>query len=316
MKTIVAFALIAPLAIVRTPTSSFEGRDETRCYYTDRAGTFARAALPNGYQLHLERSTDDTAVETACSATVRDHANKVVWTVSGFGALLDDWTGRDIDGDGSADAVIALDTGGGNRCCWTYFVMTFVPGFRQSAALQFPPFFQVDERGRTLIFESVPFYALGPTMAESPRVVLAHQFREGRLQDVTRERCEGILSGTAADFSTQRWNWDRATQEQRAASRAAAQATYDIEETRLAVTSGHRIKRRHDWSISPGPWSSNYRRSHSLALGIMASPQCGTTGSQWPDKAHRRRAPEAYRAAHTSRSAAATASAVRHEERS
>ena len=225
------------LWVAGAPRAHPQVSPDLTCHYTNPPGASVESALPGRNHARLIRSRDSSEVESACSAIVSDRQGAVVWTASGYGTTVSDGTGRDLDGDGTGEAVIGVDTGGGNRCCWTYFVLTFSPRFQVAAELTFAPFFGSDATGRALVFQIVPFYDLGPSMAESPTIVRAHQFRSGRLQDVTTERCDAILSDTTRGWSTRQWDWDLASPARRAASRRANQVTYEIERTRGAVTS-------------------------------------------------------------------------------
>jgi hypothetical protein len=130
--------------------------------------------------------------------TVRNKAGGTVFTAEGFGTRLHPDSGRDIDNDGKPDAIVGVDTGGGNRCCWEYTILSFSPGPHIVAKL--PPVefdFTSDAAGKTLIRETEAFYDLGNSMADAPTVTIVRQFRSGRLLDVTAEYCRSILSEPA-----------------------------------------------------------------------------------------------------------------------
>jgi hypothetical protein len=190
----------------------------------------------------VQRRTADTLdVEFICSAQVRTSGDSVVWSSDGFRTRLDPETGTDLDGDGRAEAVVGVDSGGGNRGFWTYTVLRFLPLLQVAAELKYTPFFSRDEGGRILIQELIPFYGLGPDMADSPVLVLVHQFRDGRLVDVTAERCPHILGDTVmTPGSPYNLSQERAlaTPANLAASReSAGKASYEVEQTRVAVMS-------------------------------------------------------------------------------
>lgn len=228
-------ALVLAMALVVAPGAArAQTARDSLCYYTDAPRTSRKFALPNGYRLELFRK-DSLDLEYGCSATVRNARDSVVWTAEGFGASLAAWTGRDIDNDGYADAVIGIDTGGGNKCCWGYTILRVTPKFGVVTELAFTPFFDHDAQGRTLIREFVPFYDLGMSTAESPAVLLVHQIRNGRLQDVTREHCAAILSDTARRIGSLAWDRDAATPQAMAASRRGSDTTFDVGQTRTAV---------------------------------------------------------------------------------
>jgi hypothetical protein len=210
---------------------------EIICSYRDAPATTQRRSLPGNHVIELQRSADKRAVEEACTATIRDASGKTVWSAQGYGALLNAWTGHDVDGDGLPDAVIAVDSGGGNRCCWTYSLVNLLPVFRVVGDLPVAPFFGLDAQKRTVIYEAVAFYDLGPSMADSATITRVHQFSSGRLRDVTRAHCRRILDGTAGAFPTWRPDWEQATPARRAESRTAATPTAELQETRSMVAS-------------------------------------------------------------------------------
>src|SRR4051812_31835385 len=214
------------LALAAAAPAAAQSRPEQVCSSADGAGT-KRATLPAGYTLELTRSKT-AAIGSACSAIVRDKNRKTVWKADGYGALLDAWTGHDVDGDGHPDAVLAVDTGGGNRCCWTYRIVSFRPAFRVVSELPLAPFFKTDSEGRTLIYGFESFYDLGPNMAEAPNVVQVSRLSGGRLQDVTSAHCDDILEGKTDDFSTRRRDWAAATPALLAASRGATTVSSDV----------------------------------------------------------------------------------------
>jgi hypothetical protein len=213
---------------------------DSMCYYMDRPGVSHSFALDAGYRIEITRIADTDAVEYGCTATVRNARGTVVWHGSGFGASLTAWTGRDIDNDGHGDAIVGIDTGGGNKCCWGYTVLRLIPKFEVMVELPFAPFFDRDAHGRTLIREFMAFYDLGTASAESPVAIQVHQFRSGKLVDVTREQCLQILTDTVRRIGSLAWDRDDATPPALAVSRRAtedADHTFEIDRTRSAVMS-------------------------------------------------------------------------------
>jgi hypothetical protein len=175
-------------------------------------------------------------VEDACTAEVRDRGGKVVFQSQGFNTELMDTNDRDIDNDGHPDIVVGTDTGGGNRCCWGYAVISPVP--RPHVVVKLPPaHFEPDDNGKTVIWTTVAFYDLGPSMAESPVVEQAQQFRKGRLEEVTSEYCAGMLANQARGYASMTDVFEQLTTARKRASQQATSAPSDeVRQTRVAAT--------------------------------------------------------------------------------
>ena len=175
-------------------------------------------------------------VEEACTAEVRDRSGKVVFQSQGFNTELTDTNGRDIDNDGHPDIVVGTDTGGGNRCCWGYAVISPVP--RPHLVAKLPPaHFESDDNGTTVIWTTVAFYDLGPSMAESPVVEQAQQFRKGRLEEITSQYCAGMLANQAHGYASMTDVFAQLTTAQKRASQQATSAPSDeVRQTRVAAT--------------------------------------------------------------------------------
>jgi hypothetical protein len=175
-------------------------------------------------------------VEEACTADVRDRNGKVVFQSQGFNTELTDTNGRDIDNDGHPDIVVGTDTGGGNRCCWEYVAISPVP--RPHVVVKLPPaHFDSDDNGKTVIWTTIAFYDLGPSMAESPVVEQAQQFRKGRLEDVTSEYCAGMLANQSRGYASMADVFEQLTAVRKRASQQATSAPSDeVKQTRVAAT--------------------------------------------------------------------------------
>ena len=211
---------------------------DTHCYHHDEPGRTLSFPLPAAHALDLRRSTDPSDVDgSECTASVRDREGSVIWRAAGFGAGLDPWTGHDVDGDGLPDAMVTVDRGGGNRCCWHVHVLRLGTAPVTVDTLDPNVFFRADEGGRTVLWDIVPFYELGPDMADAPLVRLARQYRGGRLVDVTAERCPTMLADTARDLTTLRAEWDEATPDLRSAARRGADTAWAVIRAHVAVSS-------------------------------------------------------------------------------
>src|SRR4030095_8564121 len=146
----------------------------------------------DGVVVTMTHNRDADAVEDACKVEVRDRTATVVFSKTGFNTRLHPDSGRDIDTDRQPDLVVGVDEGGGNRCCWQYSIVSFHPQARVLAAFDNPAFDR-DVEGRTVVWTVVPFYDLGPSMSQSPTILIADQFRAGRQVAITQEYCAALL---------------------------------------------------------------------------------------------------------------------------
>ena len=106
-------AAVAFLATVQTTSADALCKPDSR-------------AVANGAVLTV-RSTGVANPEQACEILVRDRKGRTLFSDRGFSAEIHPATGRDIDNDGRPDAVVGVDTGGANHCCWEYPVLSFNP---------------------------------------------------------------------------------------------------------------------------------------------------------------------------------------------
>jgi hypothetical protein len=99
------------------------------------------------------------------------------------------------------------------------------------------PSFTVDVNRRTVVWNMLPFYNLGPSMAQSPTIAIAEQYRDGRFVDITSEYCPAILAGQApglANLSQDLWQLEGS---RRAASRVEKEPpSFEVESTRVSAT--------------------------------------------------------------------------------
>lgn len=110
-KSIIAFVgrCAVVLSCLSGMTVAAQIPETPACRYTSAPGTSFESPLPHGYHVAIVRSSDPSATEFACSASVVSEAGALVWNATGFAAAIHDWSGQDIDGDGKADAVLAVD---------------------------------------------------------------------------------------------------------------------------------------------------------------------------------------------------------------
>ena len=209
---------------------------EVACW-AERPAPPSHIQIQGGYTLTFgaARGADSAAVEFGCSVEVRNQSGRVVYRSDGFNTRLHRASGRDVDNDGHPDLILGTDTGGGNRCCWRYAVLSLTPAPHVIAKFDNPSFTS-DDNGRTVIWTTQAFYGLqGATMAESPAIVAAHQFRNGRVVEVTLEFCDAMLAGRSRGWGDLKPELEMLTEQRKADSRSAgAKGTDEVEETRRA----------------------------------------------------------------------------------
>lgn len=192
--------------------------------------------LANGVVV-VVRSAGGNNPDQACEVSVRDRNGRTVFSDRGFDTQIHPATGRDIDNDGRPDVVVGVDTGGGNRCCWEYPVISFNPSPR--VLLKLPPaaFDFETLPGKTLIWTTAAFYDLGPDAADSPTVETVREFRPAGLIDVTPDYCKRMLAGELRGPGDLRDLLNALSLRSKQASRTDTGSPFDREQTRIAARS-------------------------------------------------------------------------------
>lgn len=227
------FSAIVTFALV---LSQDTGPALTCSHMSPPVASVTTRTLQNGVVAKVTRRADPDASEDACAIEVRDASGRVLFSEIGFDTALDTATGRDIDNDGSPDIVVAVDQGGGNRCCWQHTILSMKPAPHVVGAFEYPHF-EIDRDGRTTIWTVVPFYDLGWSMADSPTIVVADQYRAGKLVDITKEYCDSILAGKATGVANLSFELADLTPLAIAQSRGAeGKPSYDAEMARVAAS--------------------------------------------------------------------------------
>lgn len=228
------------LTIVLAGSLAQPGRGEIGCRVESPEKTPpVTRTLQDGVVVTMTRRSGPDAVEDACQVEVKDRAGKVVFSKMGFNTELHADSGRDVDNDGSPDLVIGVDDGGGNRCCWEYSVLSLRPAPHVVANFDNPAF-ESDASGKTIVWNLIPFYSLGPSLAESPTIVYAMQFRSGKLVEVTGEYCAAMLAGRLTGWADFSGDLARLTPAAMAASRrtaSGARVSDEVSQVRGAATS-------------------------------------------------------------------------------
>jgi hypothetical protein len=220
----ILLAVAAFLAAVQAaPVSALPCKPETK-------------TVANGVVITV-RSAGGTNPEQACEILVRDRNGRAVFSDRGFNAEIHAVTGRDVDNDGRPDAVVGVDTGGGNRCCWEYPVISLTPAPR--VLLKLPPAsFDFDTLpGKSLIWTTAAFYDLGPDMTDSPTVETVREFRPTGFIDVTADYCKRMLAGELRGPGDLRDLLNALSLRSKQASRTDTGSPFDREQTRIAARS-------------------------------------------------------------------------------
>lgn len=163
-----------------------------------------RKKLWDGYEISLgpaRNSQGDESVQ--CTAAIYNRAGSVVYRTTGFNVEFDEeHTGWDFDGDGKPEVVFHTDTGGGNRCCWAYNVISLSPKphklfeIDEAGAVDF----KKDSRG-VMIWQHLPGPYGYTSMANNPFAAEVFRVRDGKLVDATPEFCSWIFSDKNEDYT-------------------------------------------------------------------------------------------------------------------
>jgi hypothetical protein len=167
---------------------------------------------------------------------VRDASGQVLFAREGYSTRLHGDSGRDVDNDGAPDLIVGHDSGGGNRCCWEYAILSLRPALHVAGTFTNPSF-TADVTRRTVVWSMLPFSDLGPPTAQSPTIAVAEQYRDGRFVEITSEWCPVILAGQGpglANLSQDLWQLEGS---RRAASREEkGPPSFEVESTRVSAT--------------------------------------------------------------------------------
>lgn len=230
-------ASVTALALLWLAAQSVAAPPTPVCSWADAPDGRATIAMPGGFTATLARSSERSGGEDACRMTVTDGGGTLVFDRTGFGARVFAGTGQDLDGDGGPEAVLGVDEGGGNRCCWRFTVVHLRAGLPVLAELPFVPGIVAAPNGGVLFEEVEAYYDLGPSMAESPVVIRFHRFERGQLVERTRDYCDSLLSTEAVGAFARPEEWVALTAARRAASRQARDTNYEVSQTRVAAMS-------------------------------------------------------------------------------
>lgn len=166
------------------------------CQHAVRGQQRQARTVQDGFTVTVFRKADRNLSADACVVEVRDPSSRVVFTGEGYNTGIHDYTGRDVDNDGTPDIIVGHDSQDTGQCCSDYTVVALGP--TPHAAGEFSNvWFEADGNRRTLAWHLVPMADLAVDFGPTPMLVVVDQYREGRFVDVTSEYCPTILAGTA-----------------------------------------------------------------------------------------------------------------------
>ncbi len=229
------FFLSVAAALAGLGPVDLKAQDDRLCHEGSNPGAESHH-LGAGAHLDLVR-TSDTISDTPCSAIVRNDSGVILWQADGFPTSLDRWSGTDINNDGLPEVVIGFDRGGGNRCCWQYAVISLTPSFEVLAVLDFPPVQTASSPPPVTLQQTVPFYHLGPSMADAPIIVLVNRLEGTTLLNETRARCSEVLAEKEDPWANLGRHLRMLTSENLEASKKGLRAQNDLASIRKAIRS-------------------------------------------------------------------------------
>jgi hypothetical protein len=209
--------------------------EEPACNQAKTDNKSLSRTLSNGVVITV-RPVSGTTPQLPCEILVQDRNKRTIFADRGFSTEVHPATGRDIDNDGRPDAVLGVDAGGGNGCCWEYPVISFNPTPRVLVKLPAAAFDFETTAGKTLIWTRAVFYDLGPDAADAPIVETVREFRPNGFIEVTQDYCKRMLAGELRGPGDLRDLLNAVPLRSKQASRSDTGSPFDREQTRLAAT--------------------------------------------------------------------------------
>ena len=158
--------------------------------------------LWEGYEISLGPARNSEGGGDECTGAIYNRAGHVVFRTTGFSVIFDEnHTGQDFDGDGKPEVVFISDTGGGNRCCWAYNVISLWPQAHKLFDIEAPGAVHFEKsQGQMLIWQRSPGPLGFTSMARTPFAQKVFRVRAGKLVDATPEFCPRIFSDENDDY--------------------------------------------------------------------------------------------------------------------
>jgi hypothetical protein len=114
------------LVLLTAVGTSLSAKDRSYCHrsVTETTAKGGGSVRIRGFTVEVKPAPDpDDSDSTICQASVRSPQGKTIFEFQEWGLEINPVTGKDVNGDGSPDAVFNAFSGGAH-CCWTYFIVS------------------------------------------------------------------------------------------------------------------------------------------------------------------------------------------------
>ena len=107
------------------PASAQHAREPMSCHQKvlEPGATGGGLVQVDGFTVEVKPIEADVPNSMVCRATIRSAEGKIVFEHEEWDIEMDPITGKDVNGDGYADAVL-VSYSGGAHCCWTYHIVS------------------------------------------------------------------------------------------------------------------------------------------------------------------------------------------------
>lgn len=191
---IMRFNLILAFVVLGFSSATASAKARMYCYQNvlTSGATGGGLVHVNGFTIEVKPSPNsdpDLPEESACHATIRSSAGKIIFEHYDWGIEIDPITGKDVNGDGQPDAVLSTFSGGAH-CCSTYYVISLgkTPGLIRQFGNRFNASFEdlkKDGQVEILISEEAFDEGFGLDHAFSPFPQLIVRLKGAKFEDIS-----------------------------------------------------------------------------------------------------------------------------------
>lgn len=188
------FNLILTFMVLGLSSEAASAKARMYCYPNVSTSEVTGGGLVrvNGFTIEVKpspKSGPDLPEESACHATIRSTAGKIIFEHYDWGIEIDPITGRDVNGDGQPDAVLSTFSGGAH-CCAAYYVISLgkTPGLIREFGNRFNASFEdLNKNGQVeiLIREEAFDEGFGLDHAFSPFPLLIVHLKGAKFEDIS-----------------------------------------------------------------------------------------------------------------------------------